>query len=200
MTRHAIERTLADAAEPAQRTPVVRRLWLDAPYTSAKAMLVGAVARSNHCSSVRIVGFDFVTLVGFERDLAGVELLSTSLLVQATRAMTASGAQVGRYGQSRTRSFRRSFLIAYATRIGERLRESAAGAESAADAESGGALVPVLAARDGAVDDAVAAMFPELTHTRVSVSNAAGWGAGRAAADLARFDAYPGIGPVERAG
>ena len=200
MTAHAIERTLAADKEATPRAPVVRRMWLDAPYTSAKSMLVAAVARSNHCYSILSSDLGLVTLVGFEPDLDTVELLSTSLLVQATRAMTASGSHIGRYGESRTRSFRQSFLVAYAGRIGERLRESAAGTESAADSESGGALLPVLAARDTAVDDAVTAMFPQVKHKRIGVSNATGWGAGRAAADLARFDIYSAVTGAEKAG
>jgi hypothetical protein len=119
-----------------------------------------------------------VTLVGFERDLDIVELLSTSLLVQATRAMTASGSQVGRYGRSRTRSFRQSFLAAYAGRIGERLRESVTDTESVADADAGGALLPVLATRDDAVREVVDAMFPKVTHKAIGVSNATGWAPG----------------------
>jgi hypothetical protein len=52
MTAHAIERTLAEAAQPAARNPVGRRLWVDAPYSSAKAALVAAVADSNHCHCI----------------------------------------------------------------------------------------------------------------------------------------------------
>lgn len=54
-------------------------------------------------------------------DLDAVELLFTSLLVQATTAMLAAGSRQDAHGRSRTRSFRQSFLAAYAQRIGERL-------------------------------------------------------------------------------
>ena len=114
--------------------------------------------------------------------------------------MTASGAHLTRDGVSRTRSFRQSFLIAYAGRIGERLRESAADTETAADTDRGGALLPVLAARDHALQDAVAAMFPDVLHRQVKASNLAGWGAGRAAADLALFDIHTALADRERTG
>lgn len=200
MTSYSIERALAEPAESGAHAPTARRIWLDAPYVDAKSMLVDAVAGSNHCASVLTTGWGFVTLVGHPGDLDAVELLSTSLLVQATRALTAVGSQVARDGRSRTRSFRRSFLIAYAGRIGERLRESATEAEALADTEHGGALVPVLAARDDAVHETFTTMFPDLVRRSVTVSNTRGWGAGRAAADLADLDVRRGVASAPRAG
>lgn len=72
--------------------------------------------------------------------------------------MTAAGAQTDRYGRSRTRSFRQSFLVGYATRIGARLREAASAGKTAAEEAHGPSLLPVLAARDGAVDGACRAV------------------------------------------
>ena len=83
---------------------------------------------------------------------------------------------------------RHAFLLAYASRVGERLRTTAADTQSSVDSERGGALVPVLAQRTQAVDAALAALFPQVRARGVSASNAAGWRAGRAAADLARLD------------
>lgn len=200
MTQHSITRTLAEANQPHRRPPVVRRMWLDAPYVNAKSLLVAAVASSNHCYSIMSSQWGFITLVGHDADLDTIELLTTSLLVQATRAMTASGAHLTRGGVSRTRSFRQSFLVAYAGRIGERLRESAADTETAADTDRGGALLPVLAARDHALRDTVSEMFPDVIHRQVTASNLAGWGAGRAAADLARFDIHTALADRERTG
>lgn len=188
MTAHSIERVLAEAAHDARSKPNVRRIWLDAPYVTAKAMLIQAVADSNNCYLVITKRWGFVTLVGHGADLDTTELLSTSLLVQATRAMTAAGSQTTRYNTSRTRSFRQTFLVAYAGRIGERLSEASTVVQSTADAARGGTLLPVLAARADQVRAAATALFPEVAHTRLSARDRAGWGAGRAAADLAQFD------------
>ncbi len=87
----------------------------------------------------------------------------------------------------RTRSFRQSFLVAYAGRIGERLGEAAADAVDAGRERHGEALLPVLASRLGAVDDARDTAFPELGRHRVSATDAAGWTAGRVAAELAHL-------------
>lgn len=74
-----------------------------------------------------------------------MELLTTSLLVQADVAMLAAGRQVSYDGASRTASFRRSFLMAYAQRIGERLQEADdAVSASLAGFGGGAALAPVL--------------------------------------------------------
>jgi hypothetical protein len=189
MSRYSLERMVRDGLGSVASDPypaAARRLWLDNPYVAAKALLVGAVAEANRCRSVLSEKLGFTTVLGDEVDLEIVELLSTSLLVQATRAMVAAGSQITRGGQSRTRSYRQSFLIAYATRIGERLN-TARNAGSAAVADRG-QLLPVLAARERAVDDLFESLFPQSVSRSYSVGNAAGWHAGRAAADLAILD------------
>jgi hypothetical protein len=203
MSRYALERALVDADAGDAQPVTARRLWLDAPYVGAKSLLVDAVASANRCRTVLAEKLGFVTVLGDDVDLDAVETLMTSLLVQATRAMVSAGRQTTRYGVSRTRSYRQSFLVAYATRIRERLDAANAGAVAETDratategAVSGAAesvgesrLLPVLAARERAVDDLCDELFPKLVTRRTSVSNAAGYHAGRAAADLAVLDA-----------
>lgn len=190
MSRHALHQALLDHDRGRRPVASARRLWMDAPYAGAKAHLVQAVAGANRCRSVWREALGVVTLLGAETDLDVVALLTTSLLVQANRAMLAAGRQVGRDGVSRTRSFRQSFLVAYATRIGERLT---AADTTAAAAEDGARLLPVLAARSRAADDLTSELFPQVVERTVPVSNAAGWGAGRAAADLALFDVHGAV-------
>jgi hypothetical protein len=188
MTRYSIERAVAESAQPVASVPLARRLWLESPYVDAKSLLVNVVADANNCQAIQSITWGFVTIVGHRGDLDLVELLVTSLLVQATRAMALAGPQVTRYGTSSTRSWRKSFLVAYASRIGERLRESVHTSEATYDSDHGGALVPVLAARREAVHEAMSEMFPDVVERPISVSNRAGYGAGRAAADLAQLN------------
>lgn len=186
MTQYAIDSALTAATHADRLTPVVRRTWIDGPYVSAKASLLAAIARAHHCRTVTHRGWDFVTIVGHDSDLDIVEVLAASLLIQATRAMTAAGPRVACSGYNSTRSFRHAFLLAYADRIGRRLQHRAGEHEAAADVSSGGALLPVLASRARAVDDELAQRFPRLATSRASsVSNTDGWVAGRTAADLA---------------
>ena len=176
MNRHALERAVLDADLPALATS--RRLWLDKSYFKEKSQLVHVVAEAFRSRAVAYDGFGFVALVGDEVDLESVELLSTSLLVQATRAMVAAGGRAGKGSEARSRPFRKSFLVAYASRIGERLTPDVPEAEDER-------LLPVLANRKQAVDTLFSEMFTRTRTSRVTVRSAAGWGAGRAAADAA---------------
>ncbi|WP_103350142.1 DUF2786 domain-containing protein [Amycolatopsis sp. CA-128772] len=175
MTRHALDRVLLEAA-PA--LPSSRRIWLDTPYTDAKSLLVHVVAKANRCRAVYDPRWEFVTVVGDEEDLDAVALLTTSLLVQATRAMIADPA-------GRSRPFRKSFLVSYATRIGERLEQAAAA--TLTELPGADRLLPVLASHELRVNTAFATLFPEVVGKSVTVRSAEGWHAGRSAADRARF-------------
>jgi hypothetical protein len=192
MARHALDRAMLDGAGQAAG-PGGRRIGTDDPYAQSKALLLDEVATANRCRTVWSPSLGFSTVFGHEADIDGVELLYTSLLVQAARAVAAAGPQIDRRGRSTTRSFRKSFYVAYATRIGQRLRESTAAAEAAGAEAHGAALLPVLAARDQAVEDAFREAFPTTERYRVSATNGAGWVAGTTAADQARLDPSPEV-------
>lgn len=184
MSRYSFERALVEAEEDRGTRGTGRRFWLDNPYLGAKAALVSAVAKANRCRGVTYEKLGFVALVGHEVDLELVELLSTSLLVQATEAMLMAGRQITRSGQSRTRSFRQSFLLAYAQRIGERLAEAD---QATSEQISDERLLPVLARRTQEVDDLFEVMFPDVVLRSRTISNHAGWDAGIAAAEAAEL-------------
>jgi hypothetical protein len=193
MAKYSIDHALLAAETGRKDEPAGRRLPVDNPYEAAKASLLSAVAKANRCRAVQYEGLGMSAVVGFAADLDAVELLFTSLLVQANTAMLRAGAKRDRYGRSRTRAFRQSFLVAYAIRIGERLAGVAEDAERQAAAEAPGrSLLPVLAARDQAIDDAVDGMFGDsLTRGRATrATDAEGWYSGRAAADLATLRSH----------
>lgn len=195
MTRYAVDSAVLDAGGGHSLAAEVRarRVHLLQPYADAKVQLLSAVAGANGVRSVWHDEVGMATVVGLPIDLELTELLFTSLLVQGTRAM----AETGRAGSaaSRTPSFRRSFLLAYALRIGERLADARDAGTAEAAAASGTALVPVLTARAEAVDEAVAGLFPRLRTVESRVSNARGWHAGRLAAEHA--DLRPGRTEVD---
>ncbi len=199
MARHSIDAAMLDAERAKEQGPAATRIGIDRPYERPKAMLLAAVADANRCRTVWSEHLGFCTVLGFAHELRMVETLFTSLLVQATQAVGREGSRQTRSGQSRTRSFRQSFLTAFAARIGERLREvtqaevaSATGDGSAAGPDArryAREVLPVLAARSQAVDDATEAMFPDLTERAVGrVSDVEGWYSGRAAADQASLE------------
>ncbi|MEU4581542.1 DUF2786 domain-containing protein [Kitasatospora aureofaciens] len=194
MAQHSIDEALVAAAAADRNTPAALRIGVDNPYEGPKTMLLDAVAAANRCRVVWAKEFGFCTVIGFDGDLDGVELLYTSLLVQATHALNKAGS--GK--DSRSKAFRQSFLVAYAARIRERLTAATERTTTAAAAgrhlrEDGteeqllpdARLLPALAARSAAVDEEVGRLFPKLVSQRVRVSDGEGWAAGRAAADRA---------------
>ena len=161
------------------------RIGVDDPYAAPKSLLLDRIAGANRCRSVWSKDFGFSTVFGAPSDLQMVELLFTSLLVQGAEAMLGAGRSVDPSGRCRTRSFRQSFLVAYAGRIGERLAAASAKVVAEGSERHGEALLPVLAGRAEAVVDAVRATFPDLVERGLKVTSASGWAAGRTAADLA---------------
>jgi Protein of unknown function (DUF2786) len=186
MTRHAVDAALLDAGgrAPARAAVVTRRVHVDDPYVRAKMQLLGVVADANGVRLVWYQTLGIANLVGVAADLDAVELLFTSLLLQVGQALGAAERAAGR--RSAARSFRRAFLLGYAARIGERLTSARDRATTAAAAEQGVDLLPVLRSRQVAVDDAFTELFPRVRSSRSRSSmDAAGYWAGRAAADSA---------------
>ncbi|MEU1292988.1 MULTISPECIES: DUF2786 domain-containing protein [unclassified Streptomyces] len=185
MARHSVDEALLASHAPAPDAPGACRIGVEPPYEQAKAVLLDAVAGANHCRAVWNEAFGFSTVVGFEADLEVVELLFTSLLVQATTAMTKAEAAQRAGGRRRTKTFRQSFLAAYAHRVGARLTK-------AAETQVGEDLLPVLASREVAVGTAADRMFPRTTSTRLrGVTDEAGWTEGAEAADHAQVAHRP---------
>lgn len=210
MARHSVDEALV-AGTAQGGGPGARRIGVERPYEAPKALLLDAVAAANRCRAVWSAEFGFSTVVGWEADLEAVEVLYTSLLVQAEAAMRRGGGAEpaggpgrkggrggkggkGGRGASPSRDFRESFLIAYAGRIGERLAAASRDAEEeAAQRPEGTGVLPVLAAREVAVGRAADEMFPHTRTERLRGRDRDGWEHGTAAADRAAFH-----GPVGR--
>ena len=87
MTRHRIDSALLGGPGGGSGG---RRIWIDDPYAAPKVSLLSAVARANGCRAVELGNLGCVHVVGFPADLEVVELLHTSLLVQAASARIGS--------------------------------------------------------------------------------------------------------------
>jgi hypothetical protein len=119
--------------------------------------------------------------------VAAVEVLFTSLLVQAQVALRAEAATAPPGSRVRSRSFRSSFLLAYTHRIGDRL-DAVNQSVRAGAVDDDRSLLPVLAARDDAVEDAVEEQFGPLQQSSVSGgTDGLGWTRGELAADRAQL-------------
>jgi hypothetical protein len=179
ISRHRIAEALT-VGDRAEVVPFARRIGVDHPYESEKANLLDAVSRANQCHTVWSPELGFSTVFGFDADIDAVELLYTSLLVQANRAMARDEPAKGR---ARVKAFRRSFLVAYAVRIGERLAQT-----SRREIDRHSDLLPVLRSRDIKVREVLERAFPRTVRSRGSrVDSLEGWESGRAAADEAKL-------------
>ncbi|QSE79170.1 DUF2786 domain-containing protein [Rhodococcus koreensis] len=183
MTRYAIDSAVIDAHAHTSLTDqvVTRRLLVDNPYPEAKVQLLHCVAKTNNVRVLWHQRFGLVSMVGMPVDLDLSEMLFTSLLVQASHALSEAGGD----RVKRSPSFRRSFLLAFATRIGERLTIAREQAGRDASSQYGKELVPIMAERSEAVGSVFEEQFPSVVTTSHSITNEHGWQAGRVAAELA---------------
>ncbi|WP_238432524.1 DUF2786 domain-containing protein [Micromonospora tarensis] len=201
IARHSIDEALLAGGAERGDLPGGVRLSTDTPYAGAKALLVQEVAAANRCEAVWSDDLGFATVLGWPADLVAVEVLYTSLLVQATAAMLRGRAERRPGSGRRTKVWDESFLNAFALRIGERLRAATeAATEAAAEAADQAAvesdrLLPVLAARGEAVRERLETLFPGVTRHRLSVRDADGWSSGTSAADRAALDVGGGRKP-----
>lgn len=182
MADYAIDQALVEAGSADRAEPVVRQLTVEPPYALPRAVLLDRVARAHR---VRVVvgpetdGGRLCTLVGFPVDLGVVEVMFTSLLLQASTAMLHASEAA-----ARPRAFRRAFLLGYADTIGARLAAVRDDADAgAARAHPGAELV--LADRGREVEAVFDREFPRLRSMRMSTSSGGGLVAGRVAGSRA---------------
>jgi Protein of unknown function (DUF2786) len=163
MARHSLDEALVWSRSEARTKPVVIRIAIDEPYIKAKSLFVQIVAEKSRCRAVYFPHLAMSSIVGFEPDVHATETLFTSLLVQAQSSLTRAASTAPPGARTRSRSYRASFLVAYARRIGERLAEINMHVESATSESADVDLLPVLAARSAAVDEAVDEWFADMT-------------------------------------
>jgi hypothetical protein len=191
MTRYSIDAALLALHTAGKLTgpqPRGIRIGIDNPYSRAKVMLLSEIAGASGCKVVWSQPFGFATLFGFEGEMKSVEVLYTSLLLQARKVMMRAG-KTDRC--ARSRSFRQSFLVGFAFRIGQRLEESAGAVISDISEEHGGVLVPLMAERSRMVDECEKDAYPNCSQGEISITDWSGWASGKDAADLAEIARGP---------
>jgi uncharacterized protein DUF2786 len=163
----------------------LRVVDIDAPYGTAKSHLLSSVARPMRCQTVRHAhrrgGGYSCTVVGFRSDIERVELLYTSLMVQATSQLLR--VRPPACGGESVKSFRRAWLYAYGQAVNDRLttteRRATAGDHAAvATTSTAMSTALVLREREQRVEDAKRRAFPHLVTRSVSLTSTDGFGAG----------------------
>lgn len=157
IAKYGVDRALLAAADPATDPVGDRVVPLEAPYALDKAGLLAGVAVPLRCRVVRRRDRDGIRmhLFGHACDLERVELLFTSLLVQAAHGLAATPVP----GAEHPAAFRRSWLAGFTAAVNARLQE--AEATAVADAP-GPSTALVLVDRSDRVERRMAQAYPRL--------------------------------------
>ena len=187
LAKYGVDRAMLGASDPTSDVVGDRMVPVMAPYLLDKAILLATIAQALRCRTVRKSGnrgCAEIHMFGFGSDLERVELLYTSLLVQASYGL----AQAEPLPHETTTAFRKSWLAGFSSAIGERLREAETRAASDYEATrtgDGPSTAVVLASRDAQVNSALSKVYPRLRSGGSRRLSGSGYGSGRAAGQRA---------------
>jgi hypothetical protein len=179
MARHGIDAALLGADEPGCDEIGAQRITMDDPYSAGKARLLAWMADALRCRAVLHSAYGgkvlAVTVFGFASDRERVELLYTSLLLQACGQLVRLRPPCP--GES-VAAYRRSWLYGFADEVRRRLaaaEERAERAHASSPAAGGAGLALVLADRTERVEHAYAEAFPQLGQARRTTFSGSGF-------------------------
>jgi hypothetical protein len=165
IARYGIDRAMLAAADAGTDEITTIKIEIDNPYSRDKAGLLCNIAHPLRCRALLHrwnQNVSAVTVFGFRSDLERVELLFTSLLLQATTQVTRVRPEHTYRGESLA-AYRRTWLHGFAGAVFDRLKQSEAGAAREHRAEPGGKSAElVLRDRDTLVKDAYDEEFGNL--------------------------------------
>jgi hypothetical protein len=199
MARYGVDAALLAAAEPGRDAIGPLRIDMQDPYSAGKARLLGWTASALGCRWVlhgaRGGKATAVTVFGHASDRERVELLYTSLQLQATSQLVR--VRPAWPGES-VAAYRRSWLHGFAVEVHRRLtsaeERAAESATRAGSADEGTSVALVLADRRDRVDRAYAAAFPRLGRARRTALSGSGFEAGARAGERADLGRRSGLG------
>jgi len=186
MVQHSIDEMMLDRSGTARQEIITSHVKIEAPYTVAKGQLLHGIAKANgvQCFYVGKATAGAYTLVGFSTDVENTRTLFATLQVHATREML----RAQQPGEENTKSFRNSFMQAYAQhiRVTLNIARREAEAEAKRDRREGGQIAVMLRDKVKQVEDFVMDQFGPLRSSSSTYSNSSsGREAGRSAASKA---------------
>lgn len=194
MVTHGIDEAMVAAAAHKREEPEQRTFQVPNPYRIDKQLLLQHTAEGLGCKTVRLRNSATVHIVGFPADLDRVEMLWTSLLLQAFgEAARTSGPAISpawewltgaEKGSARV-SYTKSFLSGFSMVIGKRLHEATARARQAYEADHHVSTALVVVDRTKQVQATFAAAHPRVRSVNRQVSNGTAYGRGGAAGQCA---------------
>lgn len=178
MARHGIEQALLGDHNPMPDKPEDRKVIVQAPYASVKSILFNGLAKALRCRVVRIERgrVEILHVFGFRTDLERLDVLYTSLLLQATHRMV----RLDIPSFQGVRAYRRSWLLGFAAEAAKRV----AAVEQAVQSEESGdhgqeRVALVLADRETMVQGMYARAYPKTDPGRRISYSGTGYGQGR---------------------
>lgn len=213
MARHGLDEALVNAKREVRETPTSKRIPMDGSYTKEKASLLGWLMAAvggksvHHNYGKKTLA---VTLVGFATDIERIELLYTSLLLQALPQMNRLTKEDvdplwGRWDVSNQQlaAFKRSWLIGFANTVHHRVQEAerkAAEQKTAEETPSTGqpGTALVLSDRRAQVEAFHAKLFPDLGSAKARKVDSAAYRRGAVAGRNANLGGT-GVGTGARA-
>jgi hypothetical protein len=203
MARHGIDAALLAAAAPGSDEIGPLRIAMQDPYSAGKARLLGWTAAALGCRWVLHGAWGgkvaAVTVFGHASDRERVEVLYTSLLLQATTQLVR--VRPPRPGES-VAAYRRSWLDGFAAQVHSRLVEAeeraACAASPTASGSSPGGVALVLADRRRRVEERFDATYPRLAALRPRALSGSGRAAGALAGQRADLGGGGGLGVGRR--
>lgn len=167
IAKYGVDRAMLAEADPTSDMVGDRIIDLPAPYAMDKCSLLSGVASALRCQAIRRQGWSgdrrmfAMHLFGFASDLDRVELLFTSLLVQASQSLSTQDVP----SWENVAAYRRSWLAGFTYAVVARLR--AAESRAASDAQesaptTGRSVALVLVDRGNLVTRQVTEAYPNV--------------------------------------
>ncbi|MFF0770915.1 DUF2786 domain-containing protein [Nonomuraea wenchangensis] len=149
MAKYGVERAHLAAAGQITDELASWGFVVDGPHQAERIQLLAAITNAKTCRALtwKVNSTTYIMVSGYQSDLDAVQMLYGSLALQMTKEVKAVTAT------KRVATARKSFLLGFASRVGEKLRE----ANQAATAEiptssTGSSTALVLRDRQAAVD------------------------------------------------
>jgi len=191
IARYGIDRAMLAAKDTGTDEITTVEISMDNPYSRDKASLLTNIAHPLRCRALLHrwgQAVTAVTVFGFRSDLERVELLYTSLLLQATTQLTRVRPANSFRGESLA-AYRRTWLHGFAGAVHLRLQKSEADAtqEHTASAPGGRSAELVLQDRNALVKDAYDDQFGDLRAAPPRRLSGSGYLDGRVAGERANL-------------
>lgn len=198
MAKYGIDAALAAQRDPASDKVTDKRIVVHPPYAKSMTELFWAVAAPMRCKAIRIETPKFdgknryeytMHVFGYQSDIDRVELLWTSLLLQAANGIKKADVP---YGYSHW-SYKESWLAGFRSAVYTRLTEAEAKATSASASEGTGVEL-VLYDRNRLVGQAADAAHPRVRTAANRQFKATGMNAGYQAGQRADLGTSSKVG------